>query len=104
MGVRILPGVLGKIKETRLKKKEKQIRDEQKLLKTLIDNLPLNVYIKDSESRKVLVNKSEIIYCGFKEEAEVLGKNDFDFYDENISKGDVQSSRVKKLGPQGEHQ
>ncbi len=65
-----------------VKKKEKQIRDEQKLLKTLIDNLPLNVYIKDLESRKVLVNKSEIIYCGFKEEAEVLGKNDFDFYDE----------------------
>ena len=65
-----------------VKKKEKQIRDEQKLLKTLIDNLPLNVYIKDLESRKVLVNKSEIIYCGFKEEAEVLGKNDFDLYDE----------------------
>ncbi|WP_240473060.1 PAS domain S-box protein [Eudoraea adriatica] len=65
-----------------VKKKEKQIRGEQKLLKTLIDNLPLNVYIKDLESRKVLVNKSEIIYCGFKEEAEVLGKNDFDFYDE----------------------
>ena len=65
-----------------VKKKEKQIRDEQKLLKTLIDNLPLNVYIKDLESRKVLVNKSEIIYCGFKEEAEVLGKNDFDFYDD----------------------
>lgn len=65
-----------------VKKKEKQIREEQKLLKTLIDNLPLNVYIKDLESRKVLVNKSELIYCGFKEEAEVLGKNDFDFYDE----------------------
>jgi len=65
-----------------VRKKEKQIRDEQKLLKTLIDNLPLNVYIKDLESRKVLVNKAELKYCGFKDESEVLGKNDFDFYDE----------------------
>ncbi|MBT8293443.1 MAG: PAS domain-containing sensor histidine kinase, partial [Eudoraea sp.] len=64
-----------------VRKKEKQIRDEQKLLKTLIDNLPLNVYIKDLESRKVLVNKAELNYCGFKDESEVLGKNDFDFYD-----------------------
>ncbi len=65
-----------------VKKKEKQIREEQKLLKTLIDNLPLNVYIKDLESRKILVNKSELIYCGFKEESEVLGKSDYEFYDE----------------------
>ncbi|MFC2148137.1 PAS domain S-box protein [Bacteroidota bacterium] len=64
-----------------VKKKEKQIREEQKLLKTLIDNLPLNVYIKDLESRKILVNKSELIYCGFKEESEVLGKSDYEFYD-----------------------
>jgi len=65
-----------------VKKKEKQIREEQKLLKTLIDNLPLNVYIKDLESRKVLVNKSELTYCGRTDESEVLGKNDREFYDE----------------------
>lgn len=65
-----------------VKKKEKQISEEKKLLKTLIDNLPLNVYIKDLESRKILVNKSELIYCGLKEESEVLGKSDKDFYDE----------------------
>ena len=65
-----------------VKKKENQIRNEQKLLKTLIDNLPLNVYIKDLESRKILVNKSELVYCGFKDESEVLGKSDYDFYDE----------------------
>ncbi len=65
-----------------VKKKEKQIREEQKLLKTLIDNLPLNVYIKDLESRKVLVNKSELAYCGRTEEMEVLGKSDHEFYDE----------------------
>jgi PAS domain S-box-containing protein len=65
-----------------VKKKEKQIREEQKLLKTLIDNLPLNVYIKDLESRKVLVNKSELAYCGRTEESEVLGKTDHEFYDE----------------------
>lgn len=76
------------------RKKEKQIREEQKLLKTLIDNLPLNVYIKDLESRKVLVNKAELAYCGFKDESEVLGKNDEDFYDDESAR----ISREEDLG------
>ncbi|QBA65561.1 PAS domain S-box protein [Muriicola soli] len=59
---------------------EAQLREEKQLLKTLIDNLPLNVFIKDLESRKILVNKSELDYVGLKE-SEVIGKNDYDFYD-----------------------
>ncbi|MBT8280349.1 MAG: PAS domain S-box protein, partial [Muriicola sp.] len=59
---------------------EAQLREEKQLLKTLIDNLPLNVFIKDLESRKILVNKAELDYVDLKE-SEVIGKNDFDFYD-----------------------
>ncbi|WP_297796102.1 PAS domain S-box protein [uncultured Eudoraea sp.] len=68
------------------RKKENQIREEQKLLKTLIDNLPLNVYIKDLESRKVLVNKAELAYCGFTDDSEVIGKNDVNFYDDESAR------------------
>jgi PAS domain S-box-containing protein len=68
------------------KNNEKQLREEKELLKTLIDNLPLNVFIKDLDSRKILVNKSELDYLGIKDEAEVIGKNDFDLYDEKVAK------------------
>ncbi len=78
---------------TDLRKKEKQIREERKLLKTLIDNLPLNVFIKDLDSKKVLVNKAELNFCGLKNESEILGKDDFNFYDRDTAN----SSREEDL-------
>ena len=54
--------------------------DNEKLLRTLIDNLPVNVYIKDTESRKILVNKEECKYLGIDDPNEILGKNDFELY------------------------
>jgi len=66
-------------------KKERQIREERKLLKTLIDNLPLNVYIKDTQSRKILVNQAECDYIGVDSAEELLGKSDFDLYDKEVA-------------------
>ncbi|WP_405413512.1 PAS domain-containing protein [Maribacter sp. Asnod1-A12] len=54
--------------------------NNEKLLRTLIDNLPVNVYIKDTESRKVLINKAECEYIGANDPNEIIGKNDFDLY------------------------
>jgi PAS domain S-box-containing protein len=58
----------------------------EKLLKTLVDNLPLNVYIKDTESRKILVNKSECEFLEVDNEDSLLGKNNYDLYDEATAK------------------
>ncbi len=63
---------------------ETKIKENQQLLTTLIDNLPLNVYVKDLASKKVLVNKAECDYLG-KSEAELLGKSDFDLYDKKMA-------------------
>ncbi len=60
-------------------------KENEQLLKTLIDNLPLNVFIKDLDSKKVLVNKSECDYLGVKNAKELLGKNDFDLYDKEMA-------------------
>lgn len=65
--------------------KDIRIQESENLLRTLIDNLPLNVYIKDLESRKILVNKSECDYLGVKNQDELLGKSDFDLYDKKIA-------------------
>ncbi|MCX2719292.1 PAS domain-containing sensor histidine kinase [Lentiprolixibacter aurantiacus] len=71
---------------TEVKRKEKQINEERQLLRTLIDNLPLNVYIKDLDSKKLLVNKAEMDYCGIKEHADIIGRSDSDFYDDTSVK------------------
>ncbi|MGS0526756.1 sensor histidine kinase [Zobellia nedashkovskayae] len=70
---------------------EKEVQSEAKtkenelLLRTLIDNLPLNVFIKDTESRKILVNKSECDYMGVDSPDELLGKSDFDLFNDEVA-------------------
>ena len=61
--------------QSELKAKESEYR-----LRTLIDNLPLNVFIKDTESRKILVNKAECAYLGVDSPETILGKTDFELY------------------------
>lgn len=59
---------------------EKALADERKLLRTIIDHIPLNVYLKDMDSKKILVNKNEIEYMGAAGETEILGKSDIDLF------------------------
>jgi len=64
---------------------ETKTKESENLLRTVIDSLPLNVYIKDLESRKVLVNKSECDYLGVEDPKELLGKSDYDLYDKEVA-------------------
>lgn len=82
-GEKLVWTIIQDVSET--EKKERQIREERRLLKTVIDNLPLNVYIKDGQSRKILVNKAECDYLNVKSATELLGKSDFDLYDKKVA-------------------
>ena len=64
---------------------EAKIKENEQLLTTLIDNLPLNIFVKDLDSRKILVNKAECDYLG-KSKGELIGKSDFDLYDKEVAK------------------
>lgn len=64
---------------------EIKTQESEKLLNTLVDSLPLNVYVKDKESRKILVNRAECDYLGVLDKEELIGKNDFDLYDSNVA-------------------
>ena len=78
-------GIVGSFQDiTEDVKNQQKTKDNELLLRTLIDNLPLNVFIKDLESRKILVNKSECEYLGVTDD-ELIGKNDFDLYDDEIA-------------------
>ncbi|WP_232520965.1 PAS domain-containing sensor histidine kinase [Flagellimonas nanhaiensis] len=63
---------------------ETKSKENQQLLTTLINNIPLNVYIKDKDSRKILVNKAECEYLG-KKAKDLIGKTDFELYDADIA-------------------
>lgn len=65
---------------TERKLAEENLIHERRMLRTLIDNLPDVIYVKDINCRKVIANKADFLSFGFKEEADVLGKTDIELY------------------------
>lgn len=61
-----------------------KIANERKLLRTIIDNIPVCVYTKDTNFRKTLVNSHELKQFGWQNEEEVLGKTDKELYGESV--------------------
>jgi PAS domain S-box-containing protein len=62
------------------------ILNERNQMKTLINNMPLNIYIKDTDLRYVVVNQNMVSYLGKNSEKEILNKDDKDFYSEELSR------------------
>ncbi|MBV5315413.1 MAG: PAS domain S-box protein [Prolixibacteraceae bacterium] len=75
--------VLSDITERR--KAEKAIADERILLRTLIDNIPDLIYVKDTLGRKIISNKADLELMGFSDEKQVIGKTDLELYDLNFA-------------------
>jgi PAS domain S-box-containing protein len=63
---------------------KESILDERNRLRTLIDNMPDSIYIKDRESRFIVGNKKVATVMGTTPE-EVVGKTDFDFYTHDLA-------------------
>lgn len=61
------------------KRHDELIRHERNLLRTLIDNLPDPVSIKDSDGRFLLNNQAHLEVIGAESQKEAIGKTDFDF-------------------------
>jgi len=66
---------------------------ERKLLRNIIDFLPINVFVNDVNARKILANKAEYEFLGATTEEEVLGGNQLAFYDEASIKTFLAHSR-----------
>ena len=65
---------------TERKQAEQALANEQALLRSLVDNLPVAVYLKDLAGRKILANPVDLRNMGLTSEAQVLGKTDFDLF------------------------
>jgi len=69
---------------TKHKKEEESIQRERILLRTLIDNLPDTIYVKDIKGRKVIANRADVECIGCESEEDVLGKTDLDLFPNDI--------------------
>jgi PAS domain S-box-containing protein len=61
------------------------ILNERNQIKTLINNIPDFIFIKDNLSRFLISNKSNVNLMGGKDEQEIIGKTDFDFYSREMA-------------------
>src|SRR5690606_91347 len=73
-----LRGIVKDITESKIT--EIELRNSNNLFRTLIQNMPDAMYMKDIEARKIIANEEDIRNCGLEHEEQVLGKTDFDIY------------------------
>ena len=72
--------------QSKPRKSEINLEEEQILLRTLIDNLPDVIYVKDTQGRKLISNIADWQAAGGKRMEDVIGKTDFDTYPHELAK------------------
>jgi PAS domain S-box-containing protein len=100
---RLIPAFERELREAESRQQKRQaeaaIQFERILLRTLIDNLPDIIYVKDSDCRIIVANKSSVEFMGFVTESQIIGKTDLDiFTDENGNRGYAQDLAVVQTG------
>ncbi|MBN2347731.1 MAG: PAS domain S-box protein [Bacteroidales bacterium] len=74
-----------KFQSIELKNQNEILQFERNQLRTIIDNIPDFIYIKDKECRFLNANKSLLRHLNKKKLSDITGKNDFDFYDKRYA-------------------
>jgi len=67
------------------KREEEALRKERNLLRTIIDNLPDYVYIKDTGSRYIVSNKAHARFLGKETPGGVIGKTVFELFPRELA-------------------
>jgi PAS domain S-box-containing protein len=84
---RLVPAFERELREAEVRRQKRQMEEamryERMLLRTLIDNLPDLIYIKDKECRKMIANKADIEFAGYTSESEIVGKTDPEIFAHN---------------------
>ena len=65
---------------------EEALAAERNLLRTMVDNIPDFIYVKDTDCRMVFDNIAHAVALGAGHPDEVVGKTDFDFFPEEAAR------------------
>jgi PAS domain S-box-containing protein len=80
------PNVLIVLRDiTERKRAEEALANERNVLRTLIDNLPDNIFIKDAESRFLISNVAHACLLRAKTPDEIVGKTDYDIFPRELA-------------------
>lgn len=71
-----------------------KIPENADLLQQLIDNIEDNIFFKDSDSKFLMVNKANARWFGLGDPQEVVGKDDFDFFEEEHAQEQLDEERL----------
>jgi PAS domain S-box-containing protein len=85
---------------TQKKQVDEALAKERSLLRAIIDNLPIQIYVKDVYGRHIINNKCQYMdLLGAKTEWETLGKTVFDYFPQDIAAGmDAYDRRILEDG------
>lgn len=64
---------------------EKVLAKDQAVLRMLVDHLPDNVFVKDTEGRIILDNVAHARHMGNSTPESIIGKSDFDFFPQELA-------------------
>lgn len=85
---RLVPAFERELREADIRRQnrisEETIRNERMLLRTLIDNLPDLIYVKDTQCRRIISNKADVNFWGYTSENEIIGKTDKEIFRNGI--------------------
>lgn len=70
---------------TQRKRVEEALQKERILMRTVIDNLPDAIYVKDLEGKKTLTNRADIENMGLTNESDAIGKTDYELFPGEIA-------------------
>jgi PAS domain S-box-containing protein len=78
---------------TERRRAEDSLRESEARYRTLIENIPQAVLLKDRESRYISINKAYALAFGLRQE-EVIGKSDYDFHPKQLADKFRQEDRL----------
>ncbi len=79
---------------------DEELNNTNNLLRTVIDNIPDAIYMKDNQYRKLIANKGDAVNVGLKSAKEIIGRTDYDIYPKEIA--DVYTRDDKRVIERGE--
>ena len=71
--------------ESKIAGRTRELAEQRNLLRTLIDHLPDNIFVKDPQSRIILNNVAHAQALGAASPEEVAGKTDMDFFPRELA-------------------